>query len=137
MKVRKGDNVKVQSGKERGQTGKILQVFVKEKPRRRRRYQQSFQHAKTRKQGEKGPEDRIFSPIAISSLALVCPKCGKEPVSAISCSKTAERSGCARNVKSRLNNMLREQYKKKIVPEMMKRARLHNVMAVPRFVLSR
>ena len=78
MKVKKGDNIKVMSGKERGKTGKILQVFVKENRVVVDGVNKAFKHAKTRKQGEKGQKIEFFAPLAAANVALVCPKCGKD-----------------------------------------------------------
>ncbi len=77
MKIKKGDNVIVLSGKNKGQKGKILSVLrdkdkviiegVNEAKRRR----------KPRKSGEKGQTVTIAQPLAISNVALWCKSCGK------------------------------------------------------------
>lgn len=77
MKIRKGDNVIVISGKDSGRKGKIMKVFPGEgrilvegiNPRKK--------HAKPKKSGEKGQTITIFAPIQSSSVKLVCSQCGK------------------------------------------------------------
>lgn len=77
MKIKKGDNVKVMAGKDRGKTGKVLQVLPAEGKAVVEGVNRTFKHAKTRKQGEKGQKIEFNGPVAVASLALVCPKCGK------------------------------------------------------------
>lgn len=78
MKIRKGDTVLIISGKDRGKNGKVLSVFPKEKKLLVEGVNLRKKHAKPKKQGEKGQVVEIFSPIAVSSAALVCSKCGKQ-----------------------------------------------------------
>ena len=75
MKLKKGDNVKILSGKDRGKTGVImsaspttgkisidgLNVFKK--------------RSKPRKQGEKGQIVAVSRPLAASKVMIVCPNC--------------------------------------------------------------
>lgn len=77
MKLKKGDNVKVLRGKERGKTGKIVQIFPKEGAVVVEGLNKMAKHAKSRKQGEKGQKIEFFAPISAANLALVCPKCSK------------------------------------------------------------
>lgn len=77
MKIKTGDNVKVMSGKDKGKTGKITQIFpglgrvVIEGVNKR------IKHLRPQKRGEKGEKIEFFAPIAASSVRLVCPKCEK------------------------------------------------------------
>jgi large subunit ribosomal protein L24 len=78
MNLKKGDNVKIMSGKDRGKTGVILisspdtgritidglNVFKK--------------RSKPRKQGEKGQIVEVSRPMPASKVMLICPNC-KEP----------------------------------------------------------
>ena len=75
MKLKKGDNIKMLSGKDRGKTGKILAVLsdgrlvieglnlIKK-------------HTRARKQGQKGQIISKERAVSASSVALVCKSCG-------------------------------------------------------------
>ena len=77
MKIKKGDKVKILAGKDKGKTGKVLQVF----PSRHRVSIEGLnlliKHMRPRKQGEKGQRIEFPAPLDLSNLMLVCPKCGK------------------------------------------------------------
>jgi large subunit ribosomal protein L24 len=77
MKVKKGDKIKILTGKDKGKTGKVLQVF----PRRNKASIEGLnlliKHMRPRKRGEKGQRVEFPAPLNISNLILVCPKCGK------------------------------------------------------------
>ena len=77
MKIKKGDKVLVISGKNRGKTGKVTDVF----PRNLRLIVEgvNFQkkHTRPKKQGEKGQIVEIAAPIDISNVKLICLKCNK------------------------------------------------------------
>jgi len=77
MKVKKGDNVKIISGKDKGKSGKVLQVMPKmdrvvvESVNIRKR------HTRPRRQGEKGQIIEVEAPMHISNVMLICTKCNK------------------------------------------------------------
>ena len=77
MKIKKNDTVKVMTGKDKGKTGKVTQLFgtlnkvVVEKLNKR------FKNLRARKQGEKGQRIEFDAPMDISNVMLVCKKCGK------------------------------------------------------------
>ncbi len=77
MKIKSGDKVKVLAGKDKGKTGKVLQVF----PQRRRASVEGInlliKHLRPRRQGEIGQRVEFPAPIHLSNLAVVCPKCGR------------------------------------------------------------
>jgi large subunit ribosomal protein L24 len=77
MRIKKGDNVKVIAGKDRGKIGKVTQVF----PERDRVVVEGvnmmMKHLRTRKEGTKGQKIEFFGPIRSSNVLLVCPKCAK------------------------------------------------------------
>lgn len=77
MNIRTGDNVKVMTGKDRGKTGKIIQVFPALARVVAQGVNERTKHIRTRKGGEKGQKVQFFSPIAVANVMLVCPKCGK------------------------------------------------------------
>lgn len=77
MKIKKGDNVMVMAGKDRGKTGKVTQVFLQEGKVVVEGVNATFKHAKTRKQGEKGQRIEFNGPISASNVMLIDAKSGK------------------------------------------------------------
>ena len=77
MKIKKGDNVQVLSGNDKGKTGEVLEVIPKENKVVVKGVNIRKKHVKPRKQGEEG--GIISSEVAINSakVNVVCPKCGK------------------------------------------------------------
>ncbi|MFA4880925.1 MAG: 50S ribosomal protein L24 [Candidatus Doudnabacteria bacterium] len=77
MKLKKGDNVIVTSGKDRGKKGKIVRTF----PQRDKIIVEGanlvIRYTRPKKQGEKGQRVEVNAPIHISNAKLICPKCGK------------------------------------------------------------
>jgi len=77
LKIKKGDNVKVLSGKDKGKTGKVLQVLpswgkvVVENVNMHTRFE------KSRKAGQPGKKVTFSSPMPISKLQLLDPHSGK------------------------------------------------------------
>ncbi len=71
MKIKKGDNVMVMAGKDRGKTGKVTQVFPVEGKVVVEGVNATVKHAKTRKQGEKGQKIEYNGPINASNVMLV------------------------------------------------------------------
>lgn len=77
MKIRKGDNILVISGKDRGKTAKILKAFPKKGRVLVEGVNLRSKHIKPKKQGEKGQVVKIPLPLNVSNVKIVCPKCGK------------------------------------------------------------
>ena len=77
MKIKKGDKIKVLAGKDKGKTGKVLQVFRSRDKVSIEGINLLFKNMRPKKQGEKGQKIQFPAPMAISNLALICPKCGK------------------------------------------------------------
>lgn len=77
MKIRKGDNVKILSGKDRGKTGKVSRVLPASGKALVEGLNLVKKHIRPRKQGEKGQRVSVPAAIDVSSLMLVCPKCSK------------------------------------------------------------
>jgi len=77
MKIIKGDNVLVISGKDRAKTGKVLRAV----PGDGRIVVEGVNIAKKcqkpRQQGQKGQIVSLPKSISVSNVKLVCPKCGK------------------------------------------------------------
>ena len=77
QRLQKGDTVVVIAGKDKGKTGKVMQVLPTENKVVVEGVNKTFKHAKTRKQGEKGQKIEFFGPINASNVMLVDPKSGK------------------------------------------------------------
>ena len=75
MKIKVNDNVKVVGGKDRGKTGKVIQVL------RNKKNKQNYvviegvnmrkKHLKTQNRGEKGQVIELAAPLHISSVMLI------------------------------------------------------------------
>jgi len=77
MKIKKGDKVKILAGKDKGKTGKVLQVFVDRDRISVEGINLLFKNMRPKKQGEKGQRIQFPAPLSISNIILVCPKCNK------------------------------------------------------------
>ena len=79
MKLKKGDNVKVLSGNDKGVTGEVLEVLPKADKVIVKGVNIRKKATKPRKAGETGGIIPSEHPINSSKVAIVCPKC-KKPV---------------------------------------------------------
>lgn len=77
MTVKKGDNVVVIAGKEKGKTGKVVEVFPKDNRVLVDGLNIVTKHQKARKQDEKSAIVKKSAPIEASNVMVVCPVCGK------------------------------------------------------------
>lgn len=77
MKIKTNDTVKIISGASRGKTGKVLQVLPKLGKASVEGINLLIKNIKPRKKGDKGQRINFPSPVNISNLALICPKCSK------------------------------------------------------------
>lgn len=77
MNIKKNDNVKILAGKDKGKTGKVLQVLPKEGRASVEGLNLLIKHLRPRREGEKGQRIEFPAFISLSNLALVCPKCGR------------------------------------------------------------
>jgi len=77
MKIRKGDNVVMLSGKDRGKQGKIAKVTPFLMKVVVDGLNLLTKHTKPRRQGEKGQKIQIPRFVPASTVMLVCPKCSK------------------------------------------------------------
>jgi large subunit ribosomal protein L24 len=78
MKIKTNDKVKILAGKDKGKTGKVLQVFIDQGRASIEGLNLLIKHLRPRRQGEKGQRIEFPASVSISNLALVCPKCGKD-----------------------------------------------------------
>jgi len=77
MNIKKDDKVVVLSGKDKGKEGKILVSDPKAMKVIVEGVNVATKHQKPRKQGEEGGIIKVETPIYVSKVQLVCPKCGK------------------------------------------------------------
>lgn len=80
MKIKKGDNVKINIGKDNNKTGKVLQVLAKTKKPTRvvvEGLNLRYKHLRPKKGGEKGQRIMFPAPLNISNIKLICPNCGQ------------------------------------------------------------
>ncbi len=77
MKIKKGDNVLIISGKDRNKTGKILRSFPKERKILVEGVNLRHKHVKPKRQGEHGQVIKLPAPFDVSDVKFICPKCGK------------------------------------------------------------
>lgn len=77
MRLKKGDNILVISGKDKGRKGKIMRAFPANSNVMIEGLNLKKKHKRPRKEGEKGQVIEIPAPIHISNVKLVCPKCSK------------------------------------------------------------
>lgn len=78
MKLKKGDNIKVVRGKDKGKTGKIDKVFPKKGKVLIANINLFKRHLKARSQGQPSEIVTLNKPLNEESVVLVCPKCHKE-----------------------------------------------------------
>jgi large subunit ribosomal protein L24 len=76
-KIKKGDNVLVRSGKDKGRTGTVLQVMPKDGKVLVQGVNIAVRHRKPSQVNPQGGIDRREAPMAISKVGLVDPKTGK------------------------------------------------------------
>lgn len=77
MKIKKGDKIKVLSGKDKGKTGKVLQVYTEKNKISAEGVNLLFKNIRPKKQGEKGQRIQFPAPINVSNVILVCPRCSQ------------------------------------------------------------
>lgn len=75
MKLKKGDEIIVTGGKDRGKRGKIERVFAKENSVLVLGVNMYKRHAKKRDEKNQGGIVDFPRPLPIGRVALVCPKC--------------------------------------------------------------
>jgi len=77
MKIKKGDKVLIIRGKDCTKTGQVLKALPKNNKLIIEGLNLMTRHVKPRKSGEKGQKLRVPSPIDISNVKIICPKCKK------------------------------------------------------------
>src|SRR5579872_2058216 len=77
MKLKKGDEVKIVAGKDKGKTGKIEKVFSKPGKVVVPGVNEYKRHMKKRQEGQESQIITITKPLAQAAVQLICPKCKK------------------------------------------------------------
>jgi len=77
MKLKKGDNVIIVAGKDKGKKGKIVRVLVEKNKVVVEGANMTKKHQRPRKSGDKGQILNIAMPIHASNVMIVDPKSGK------------------------------------------------------------
>ncbi len=77
MKIKKGDNVQIMVGKDRGKRGKVMRVDQKASKVLIEGINLFKKHQRPRRQGEKGEVVTIPHYLGISKVMLVCGACDK------------------------------------------------------------
>lgn len=77
LNVRKGDNVKVLTGKDKGKTGKVLATDPKTGKVLVEGVNIATHHHKARSASEQSGIIKVEAPLAVSNVQIVCPSCGK------------------------------------------------------------
>ncbi len=77
MNIKKGDNVLVIAGKEKGKVGKVLQTSPKTGKVTVESINMVTKHKKPKSQQDKGGIIKKVAPMEASNVMVVCPNCGK------------------------------------------------------------
>jgi len=77
MKIKKGDNVKVIAGKDKGKTGKVIQAFPRLEKVVVENVNMLKKHMRAKQQGQQGQAIEFSAPLSVTNVLLVCPKCAK------------------------------------------------------------
>ncbi|MBI2451387.1 MAG: 50S ribosomal protein L24 [Parcubacteria group bacterium] len=77
MKIKKGDNVLIIAGKDKGKKAPVIKVFPKNKSILVEGVNLVKKHRKPKKSGEKGEIIILPRPFSVSRVMLVCPRCSK------------------------------------------------------------
>ena len=96
MKLKKGDEVQVVKGKDKGKKGKIEKVFGKMGKVLIPNINTFKRHKKARLQNEKSEIITITKPLPLGNVALVCPNCHKLTRVAMRIDKDIKTRVCAK-----------------------------------------
>lgn len=77
MDIKKGDLVIIKKGKDKGKTGKVIQVFPKENKLSVEALNLVKKIKRARREGEKGEIILVPRPLNRANVMLVCPHCKK------------------------------------------------------------
>lgn len=77
MNIKKGDQVKIMAGKDRGKTGTVLRVLREIDRVAVEGVNMYKKHMKPKKQGQKGEVVSVVRPLAAANVQVVCKNCKK------------------------------------------------------------
>ena len=77
MNIKRDDKVIVLSGKDKGKSGKVIAADPKAEKVIVEGVNVATKHQKAQKKGQDGGLIKVETPIYVSKVQLVCPKCGK------------------------------------------------------------
>ncbi len=77
MRIKRGDNIIVISGKDKGKRGKVIKVLPKEGLITAQNINLKKKHLAKKTGGKKGEKIETPRPLAVSSVMLICKNCGK------------------------------------------------------------
>jgi large subunit ribosomal protein L24 len=77
MEIKSGDTVLIITGKDKGKSGKVTEVYPKDSRIIIEGLNIVKRHKKPRREGEKGQRVEVPRPINISNVKIICPKCKK------------------------------------------------------------
>lgn len=78
MKIKKGDQIIVTAGKDKGKKGKVEKVFPKNCAVLVSAVNIVKKHEKKRDEKHPGGIIEVVKPISLGKIAVLCPKCGKQ-----------------------------------------------------------
>lgn len=99
MNIKKGDTVKIISGKDKGKKGKVLQVLVKEEKVVVEGFNMMAKNVRPKRMGEKGQIVRYNAPLDISNVMLFCSKCNKAVRAGYSVAKEGKKTRICKKCK--------------------------------------
>ncbi len=77
MNIKKGDNVIVLTGKDKGKKSKVVKAFPRDGKVLVEAVNMVKRHQRKRREGDKGQVVSVAMPVNVSSVALFCTKCDK------------------------------------------------------------
>lgn len=78
MRIKKGDQVQIIAGKDKGKKGKVVRTLPSLGKIVVEKLNIVKKHVKARREGEKGQRVEVAAPLDASNAMLVCPQCGKK-----------------------------------------------------------
>ena len=77
LNIKKGDEVKVLAGKDKGKSGKVLEVRPKNFKVVVEGLNISVRFSRPKQRGQKGQRMELPAPLPLGKIMLICPHCGK------------------------------------------------------------
>lgn len=77
MKIKKGDQVLIITGKDKGEEGKVIKAMPGENKVVVEGLHLRKKHVKPKKKGESGQVVEFPAPMDVSNVKLICPSCGE------------------------------------------------------------